>query len=473
MLKRYARVVETALFVTDLAVTAAAFLLTYLLFRAAPVRLPFGPLFDLRHYLWLLLFIVPVEAILLQAGGIYRSQRTASLGGELWKIARAVTLTGLALFAFLALSKSGHISRPFISSFILLNLALLILVRVAVRGLARLARSQGHNTRTVLIVGTGPNARHLALRISEHPRWGLRLLGYVAEGDSAALADEGARPVLGTVRQIPHILREYVVDEVIVAVGRASLPDMEALFLFCEELGVNARLAVDLFPHRIARMSLEDLDGVPMLAFTTTPRDEWALAGKRALDIAGSACFMAAFSWLYLLIAAMIKATSRGPVFFRQERVGLNGRRFTFFKFRSMVADAEKRLGELAHLNEMDGPVFKIRRDPRITPVGRFLRKFSLDELPQMWNVLRGDMSLVGPRPPVPNEVAKYEPWERRRLSVRPGITCLWQVGGRNQVGFRKWMELDLEYIDNWSLGLDLKILLKTVPTVISGRGAS
>jgi exopolysaccharide biosynthesis polyprenyl glycosylphosphotransferase len=186
-----------------------------------------------------------------------------------------------------------------------------------------------------------------------------------------------------------------------------------------------------------------------------------------------SSLFLLSFSWLYGLIAVVLKLTSKGPVFFRQERVGMNGRRFTFFKFRSMVVDADRRKDELKHLNEMDGPVFKIKNDPRVTRVGRFLRKFSLDELPQMWNVLKGDMSLVGPRPPVPSEVEKYEFWARRRLSIRPGLTCLWQISGRNSINFQQWMELDLQYIDNWTLGLDFKILLKTVPAVLGGRGAS
>lgn len=194
---------------------------------------------------------------------------------------------------------------------------------------------------------------------------------------------------------------------------------------------------------------------------------------KRAVDIVFSSLFLLAFSWVYLAIALAIKLTSRGPILFRQERVGMNGRRFTFYKFRSMVVDAEKRKAELQHLNEMDGPVFKIKNDPRITRVGRFIRKYSLDEFPQMWNVLTGDMSLVGPRPPVPSEVEKYESWARRRLSVRPGLTCLWQVSGRNSINFEQWMKLDLTYIDNWTLGLDFLILLKTVPAVLGGRGAS
>jgi exopolysaccharide biosynthesis polyprenyl glycosylphosphotransferase len=191
------------------------------------------------------------------------------------------------------------------------------------------------------------------------------------------------------------------------------------------------------------------------------------------MDVTGSALGLAVLSPLFALVALFIKATSPGPVLFAQERMGLNGRRFKCLKFRTMIVDAEARLAELQHLNEVDGPVFKIRRDPRITKIGVFLRKASVDELPQLWNVLRGDMSLVGPRPPIPAEVEKYERWQRRRLSMRPGITCLWQISGRSNVDFDRWMRLDLNYIDNWSLALDLVILLKTVPAVLTTRGAA
>jgi exopolysaccharide biosynthesis polyprenyl glycosylphosphotransferase len=228
-----------------------------------------------------------------------------------------------------------------------------------------------------------------------------------------------------------------------------------------------------MFPHRLARMELTKVGGGAMLTFTTTPREDWALSVKRTMDVVGSLMFMVMFSWLYTIIAVLVKTTSKGPVFYTQDRVGLRGRKFKFYKFRSMCIDADAKKHELKQLNEMDGPVFKIKNDPRVTRVGRFIRKFSLDELPQMWNVFKGDMSLVGPRPPIPSEVEKYETWARRRLSIRPGLTCLWQVEGRNGITFQRWMELDLAYIDNWSLGLDLKILLKTVPAVLGGRGAS
>jgi len=240
----------------------------------------------------------------------------------------------------------------------------------------------------------------------------------------------------------------------------------------CEELGVTARVVLNFFPHSIARMELHELEGFPLLSFSTTPTNEALLFVRRIMDIALAALFSVIALPFIIVAAILIKLTSPGPILFKQERCGLNGRRFTMYKLRSMIDNAEQLRFELETLNEMDGPVFKSSRDPRVTRIGRLIRRFSIDEFPQLYNVLRGDMSLVGPRPPLPQEVARYQRWQRRRLSMKPGITCLWQISGRNDVSFEDWMKLDLTYIDNWSLLLDLKILLKTVPVVLLGKGA-
>ncbi|HLY74567.1 MAG TPA: sugar transferase [Planctomycetota bacterium] len=471
MLKGYSRAVATSIFVADLTLTIFSFLGTYLL-MSVPNQM-FGTLLPLDQYLWLLLFIVPAWTMLLQWSGTYRSHRIQSPIREITQVARAAALGGIALFAFVGLTKSSHISRPFLSAFMLIDVSVLVLLRMAIRTAAHAARARGYNTRSVLIVGTGEGAAAHAERIAANRHWGHRLIGFVSQDEEEDEIRIPRGSVVGKTNSIRRVLCEYVVDEVVVAVPPQRLSNIESLLLHCEQVGVKTRLALDLFPHQIARVEMEDMDGCPMLTFSTTPPEDFAMGIKRAIDVVFSSLFLLSFSWLYLTIALLIKATSKGPVFFRQERVGMNGRRFTFFKFRSMVVDAERRKAELQHLNEMDGPVFKIKNDPRVTRVGRFIRKFSLDELPQMWNVLRGDMSLVGPRPPVPSEVHQYESWARRRLSVRPGITCLWQVSGRNSINFNQWMELDLAYIDNWTLGLDMKILLKTIPAVLAGRGAS
>ncbi|HEY9420692.1 MAG TPA: sugar transferase, partial [Thermoanaerobaculia bacterium] len=280
-------------------------------------------------------------------------------------------------------------------------------------------------------------------------------------------------PILGQMDDIPRLVEHHVVDDVIFAVTRRDLDRLEDLFLSLQEQGIRTRFAMDLFPHTRARVDLEDLDGMPLMSFATTPTNTFQLMAKRLLDVVLASLLLLLAMPIVGLIALVIKATSGGSILFRQTRCGLNGRIFTLYKFRTMVADAEERRLDLLHLNEMNGPVFKLRSDPRVTFFGRFLRRFSLDELPQLWNVLRGDMSLVGPRPPIPEEVAKYQRWQRRRLAMKPGLTCLWQVSGRNDLDFDRWMQLDLEYIDSWSPLLDLKILLKTIPAVLSGKGAS
>lgn len=361
------------------------------------------------------------------------------------------------------------ISRAFILLFGIWAAVLLMLQTAAVRGLARAVRRRGFNYRRVVIVGTGAAALEIESSIQKHPGWGLHLLGFVtSNGDSGA-----ATPVLGSQQNLPKLSETTVIDQVIFATDHQEFEDLEDLALQLEELGIGVVFALNLFPRTRAKAHLADMGGTPVLTFTTGPTNQLHLFLKRMGDVAMSAIALVVLSPLLAIIALVVKATSKGPVFFNQERCGLNGRRFTLHKFRTMVADAESRRDEVSDLNEMDGPVFKAVSDPRITAAGRVLRKFSMDELPQLWNVLRGDMSLVGPRPPLPAEVTQYKPWQRRRLSMRPGLTCLWQISGRNRVDFDRWMALDLEYIDSWSPRLDFEILMKTIPAVLSGRGAS
>jgi exopolysaccharide biosynthesis polyprenyl glycosylphosphotransferase len=312
--------------------------------------------------------------------------------------------------------------------------------------------------------------------IEDHNYWGYKILGFVSDGHR--LPNGWARyRVYGSVPELRTLLERFefpeIVDEIVFAVTRKKLDEMKQLFILCEELGIRARVAMNFFQNRVARIEIEELEGIPFLTFTTTPSNESQLAFKRLLDIAVSLLILGLSLPVILVAALAIKLSSPGSVLFKQERIGLNGRIFTLYKFRTMIENADQRRSEVSHLNEMSGPVFKVKSDPRVTTVGRILRKFSLDELPQLWNVLKGDMSLVGPRPPVPEEVRSYHRWHRRRLSMKPGLTCLWQISGRNNIDFDRWMKLDLQYIDNWSPSLDLKILLRTIPAVLSGRGAS
>jgi exopolysaccharide biosynthesis polyprenyl glycosylphosphotransferase len=277
-----------------------------------------------------------------------------------------------------------------------------------------------------------------------------------------------------SVEDLVSLLHEHSANGVVMTGKHTFFGQIEKAIQACELEGVEAWLLADFFNTQVSQTSFDDFNGRPMLVFRTTPEDSWQKVAKQTLDVMGAFVFLLAFSWLYLAIAILIKLTSPGPILFRQTRSGLNGRPFTMLKFRSMVTDAEQLKAELQALNEMEGPVFKVTNDPRITPIGRILRRFSLDELPQMINVLLGDMSLVGPRPLPVDEVQRFDDLaHRRRLSVKPGLTCLWQINGRNKVtNFKDWVRLDLEYIDNWSIWLDFKILFRTVPVVIMGTGA-
>jgi len=395
-----------------------------------------------------------------------------ALASEVWQVVRVVSAGTLTLAAAGWLLRLDFVSRPFLILLASLDLLFLLLEKLGLRLAARRVRKRGYNYRSLLIVGINPRAEEVARIISEHPHWGLQLIGFVSPNGEHEEEFAGL-PVLGRADDLPRILQQEVVDEVIFVLSRRQLEEFEESFLLCSELGIRARVAL-YFPHMKARVVLEELEGIPLLTFTNTPGAPFAMFLKRVQDITVSALGMALSAPLVPLIAAAVKLSSRGPVLYSQERCGLNGRRFTLHKFRTMYEGADLRLDEVAHLNEVDGPAFKARHDPRTTPVGRVLRRLSLDELPQLVNVLKGDMSLVGPRPPLPEEVERYERWQRRRLSMKPGLTGLWQVSGRAGLDdFNRWIALDLAYIDRWSLWLDLKILFKTFPAVLSTRGAS
>jgi exopolysaccharide biosynthesis polyprenyl glycosylphosphotransferase len=276
------------------------------------------------------------------------------------------------------------------------------------------------------------------------------------------------------ISELKALLDAEPVDEVFIALPREKYGAVvETIVHLCEEQGIIVRVQPEIFNLKVAKWHMDMLDGMPMVTIRSGPPDGWSLVAKRLIDICGSAVFLLAAAPLMLLTAVLIKLDSPGPVFFKQERVGLHKRRFQLIKFRTMTEGAERQQQLLEHLNEADGPVFKIKDDPRITRVGKFLRRFSIDELPQLFNVLKGEMSLVGPRPLPVRDVQRIAlQWHKRRLSMKPGVTCLWQVNGRSDVSFDHWVRMDLEYIDKWSLGLDLKILLRTIPTVLKGAGA-
>ncbi len=484
MLKEQSRPLAAFIFTLDLALVAAAFFLAYWArSEVLPSLFPqsISPSFyPLAVYLPLLPFVLLIWGALLLSSGCYRSHRTVPIDEEAWSIVRvcatALAVLALVVYAFrldTKLLSGDELSRVWVLLVATFACLLLITEKLAIRTISRYVRWRGYNYRTVLIVGTDKGAVALADSILDHRYWGFRIVGFVSHPEAVTSTLPARYELLGTIGDIPRIVENTAIDDVLFCVNRRDLDHMEDLFLALHEQGIRTRFALNLFPHTKARTRFEELDGVPLLTFSTAPERPIPLALKRLLDVATSAVLLVLSLPVVLGIAIAIKLTSGGGVLYRQIRCGLNGRRFTLYKFRTMVENAEDRQGELLHLNEMNGPVFKLKRDPRVTWVGRFLRRFSLDELPQLWNVLRGDMSLVGPRPPIPDEVARYQRWQRRRLSMKPGLTCLWQISGRNQLDFDRWIELDLQYIDSWSPWLDMKILLKTVPAVLSGRGAS
>ncbi len=383
----------------------------------------------------------------------------------------ATAATCLVVFEYLL---RMDLSRFFLGLFVMYAWVLLLVFRLTAGRVVGVIRREFAAPHYVMVVGTGERALRLARALEHSAEYGVRLRGFLDERPGST-ASEVALTGLHTVRpiaELPAILRQHVVDEIIFAVGSESLADLEEAFLLCDEEGVRTRVAVDFFPHVNSTVSLDRFAATPLLTFSAAPYDEVRLLAKRTIDVAISAAGLVVLSPLMAAIAILIRMTSPGPAIFRQVRCGLNGRRFLFYKFRSMCQNAEELKPSLAHLS-MRETAFKIRGDPRLTTLGRYLRKFSIDEWPQLWNVVKGDMSLVGPRPAVPSEVEQYLGWQRRRLRMRPGLTCLWAVSGRDNVDFETWMKMDMQYIDTWSLALDWKILLRTIPRVLTGRGAN
>jgi exopolysaccharide biosynthesis polyprenyl glycosylphosphotransferase len=404
---------------------------------------------------------------------VYEKLDSGHPGVVLRDTARQCAYSALCLVVFEYLLRLD-LSRFFLLLFSAYAWVLLLVFRLTAGRVVGIIRREFAAPHYVMVVGTGKRGIQLGEALEQSADYGIRLRGFLRERPDAGPEEirlSSPYPVRPIV-ELPAILRKHVVDEILFAVGTESLADLEEVFLLCDEEGVRTRVAVDFFPHVNSTVSLERFGATPLLTFSAAPYDEIRLLVKRLIDIVIAAAALVVLAPLMAAVALVIRLTSPGPAIFKQERCGLNGRRFLFYKFRSMCQDAEAMKPALEHLS-MRATAFKIPQDPRLTPVGRWLRKFSIDEWPQLWNVLRGDMSLVGPRPAVPSEVEQYQRWQRRRLRMRPGLTCLWAVSGRDHVDFETWMKMDMQYIDNWSLALDWKIILRTIPRVLTGHGAN
>lgn len=403
------------------------------------------------------------------------SSRNVGFSTYLYNAMRAL-LDGLVVSAVaMALFSPTGLQSSFLIWFGMSSFVLLLAWRGAARLAVWFARERGYNLRRSIVIGSNDRARQVLEVMQSGRRHGHSVVGFIEDdGDRADQLAELGVPWLGGTEELAGVLAREAVDDVYVCLPiRSSYEKVMAIVETCEQHSVVVHMAADLFPLRIATNRLMYVEDIPLLSLSAVPEQQARLALKRALDLLVSSVLLVALAPLYLAIALGIKLGSRGPVLFSQERVGQNQRRFNMYKFRSMVVNAEALRDELESQNEADGPVFKIREDPRITKLGRFLRRSSLDELPQLMNVFVGQMSLVGPRPPLASEVAQYSWNQRRRLSVKPGMTGLWQVSGRSDVSFEQWVEMDLAYIDSWSLVQDFLILLQTFRVMVQGKGAA
>jgi exopolysaccharide biosynthesis polyprenyl glycosylphosphotransferase len=471
------RAALTALKVLDLAAVVVCFAATSVTvarhgmsveeFLAMRVRISNVLLLGALLLVWHVIFV---------AFGVYRSKRLTSRWREIAGLVEAAAVGSAGIYLIAVSSRIAMVQGPFLPVFFVMTSITLALSRVLMRALLGAVRRRGRDLRHILVVGTNRRALAFAMNLQGRPELGCRLVGFV---DSCPWdAEEFARcgqPLVGDIDALPELLRREVVDEVVVCLPVKSFYDQGSRIVRqCHALGIRVTLPSPLFDVESARVITHVDEDDPSVTLATRAIEGAPAAVKRVFDVVVSAVLLVLLAPLLVTVAALVKWTSPGPVLFSGERVGLNRRRFRMLKFRTMVAGAERMQAQLEHLNEASGAVFKIRNDPRLTPIGALLRSSSIDELPQLVNVLRGELSLVGPRPlPVRDYERFASDVHRRRFSVRPGITCLWQIGGRSDVSFDRWMELDLEYIDTWSLWLDLKILVKTVPAVLRGTGAA
>jgi exopolysaccharide biosynthesis polyprenyl glycosylphosphotransferase len=458
----------------DALATAGCFLAAYL-FREASATYAFfeasmAPTPAIHGYLALLPVIAPISVLMLAMAGAYNAPLAMPLPRLVRTVTGGVALTVIHLILLIFALKLHFVSRLVVFVFAMSSVFVLVTVRGVVRW--RLTRSSDLRRR-ILVVGTRELAHRAVSALDGRAATACNVVGCIEVAWSSAVGDVRPTPHASTVGRITGFLKDNVVDEIVLAVPLFMAEAIEQALVAAEMEGVRVRVMANFFRAAPKRLSLDECDAVPFLTLDWVASDDWRLIVKRALDIGVAAGALIVFAPLFALVAIAIRLDSRGPVLFVQRRVGLNKRTFSLVKFRTMGTDAERRQAALETLNEANGPVFKIANDPRVTRVGRFLRRTSIDELPQLWNVLRGDMSLVGPRPLPLRDVSRFnEALQRKRFSVKPGLTCLWQVSGRSGIGFGEWIRLDLWYIDNWSLTLDLKLLAQTVPAVLRGTGA-
>lgn len=462
----------------DAVTTILSFVVSYYVWRFCQWQFPIGSLLseiqlDTSHF-FLMMVTAVLIVIIFNAQRAYWYQRFTSFATEVKIVWKTVIIWWLLLVGMVFLFRPGYIPRTLVVIIGAVTCGLLIIEKFFLFQVAKIVRLRGTDRKRVLVVGTGDQTKRFVETIRKHFFWGLDIVGFLdAAGENVGQEFFG-KPIIGTFSDITSVLRKHPLDEVIITVSTRRMGEIRNIVEVCEREGVQVRIVSDFLGKIAKRIRGDVIYDLPIISISYIPDNKAALAVKRLMDVVVSAIALILLWPLFLLISILIKISSPGPIFYEWNVVGFNKKPFRSWKFRTMVTDADKLKPELQHLNEMEGPVFKIKDDPRVTPFGKILRKYSLDELPQLWSVLTGDMSLVGPRPAGPHELVRYESWQRRKLSIKPGVTCLWQVNGRNEIyKFDDWVRMDLAYIDNWSLWLDIKILLKTLPAVFLGKGAS
>jgi exopolysaccharide biosynthesis polyprenyl glycosylphosphotransferase len=464
---------------SDLVIMAGSFALASLPESYLGAHVSFTSFLSMRIKLQNVILFLAVLILwhgVFSAVGLYQSKRLEARRNELREVVKATSIGTFALLVAGILFRLRMTTPLFLASFWCASTSITAASRLLLRPLLSWIRIHGRNLRRILIVGTNPRAVQFARSIESKPELGYELVGFVdEEWPGHEEFRESGYAIVADCNHFPQLLREHVVDEVMLALPMRSCYQ-QALCIATQsrEQGVIVHFLANIFELGASHSTARDFDPDAAMTVSSHPSQGWPSVVKSVLDFVIAGVALILFSPLFLITAILIRLDTPGPIFFVQERVGLNKRRFPMYKFRTMIAGAERLQTQLEMRNEADGPVFKIKCDPRVTKIGRVLRKFSVDELPQLINVLRGDMSLVGPRPlPIRDYEGFDQDRQRRRFSVRPGLTCLWQINGRSGVSFDHWMELDMQYIDHWSLWLDLKILVKTIPAVLRGTGAA
>jgi exopolysaccharide biosynthesis polyprenyl glycosylphosphotransferase len=463
MLREFGSILDDISRIVDLIVLSLGFYFTVELYRYKNALA--GTAWE-QYFLIFLVFIL-CWIVSSNVNKVYQSRRFMPAVLEAKQLIKANAASFAITISAVTLYEPTLIHNRFLFYFAAIALILSLGVHFIVRLLLQTWRSVGKNTRYVLVLGSGQAAHTYLEKVNQNPQLGYKIIGYLAPERNGMEI-----PYLGDYTNLRSVLEMKIVDITVITAPLTDARVKECVDLL-DVMGKTVTILLDDIAAKVSRSRPIDFGGLPMVAYDGHPRLPGHELAKRAMDIIVSGLGIMMISPILLLIAVLIKLTSAGPVLFSQERVGFNGRIFKMYKFRSMVVNAEELKAKLSHLNEMSGPVFKIANDPRVTGIGRFLRKTSLDELPQLWNVFVGEMSLVGPRPPLPSEVNMYDPKHRKRLAVKPGITCIWQISGRNEVDFEEWMEMDAEYVERWSLWMDVEILAKTVPVVLGRKGAS